>query len=175
MVPLLPLTPLNSELSSRIDQTQSHRSMVDISEINNAAKNDATKCWLSNCRTTGGRTGRGSRRTRGLIGDQGNGEIDEKGGQVGGQGNEVNNGVDRVPDFSTIIAQQLQNLLPTILAQVGNQESVQDMSGCGDDQKVKYTTGSFVGNALMWWNSQIQTRGRETAVGMAWHGKTLRL
>ncbi|GJZ83185.1 hypothetical protein Tco_0648358 [Tanacetum coccineum] len=26
MVPLLPLTPLNSELSSRIDQTQSHRS-----------------------------------------------------------------------------------------------------------------------------------------------------
>ncbi|GJU46403.1 ribosomal protein S3 [Tanacetum coccineum] len=33
MVPLLPLTPLNSELSSRIDQTQSHRSMVDISEI----------------------------------------------------------------------------------------------------------------------------------------------
>ncbi|KAL0288984.1 UNVERIFIED_CONTAM: Photosystem II protein D1 [Sesamum calycinum] len=33
MVPLLPLTSLNSELSSRIDQTQSHRSMVDISEI----------------------------------------------------------------------------------------------------------------------------------------------
>ncbi|GJZ26992.1 putative reverse transcriptase domain-containing protein [Tanacetum coccineum] len=47
-----------------------------------------------------------------------NGRIDGQGGQVGGQGNEVNDGVDGVPDFSTIIAQQLQNLLPTILAQV---------------------------------------------------------
>ncbi|GKB82035.1 hypothetical protein Tco_0948930, partial [Tanacetum coccineum] len=55
----------------------------------------------------------------------GNGEIDGQGGQVcgqvGGQGNEVNDGVDGVPDFSTIIAQQLKNLLPTIVAQVGNQ------------------------------------------------------
>ncbi|GJT96510.1 hypothetical protein Tco_1092028 [Tanacetum coccineum] len=121
---------------------------------------------------TGGRTSRGSKRTRGRTGDQGNGGIDEQGGQLGGQGNEVNDGVDGVPDFSTIIAQQLQNLLPSILAQVGNQgnnqgnnrnqngdamndniqgdvrnviiESVQDMSGCGDDQKVKYTVGSFV-------------------------------
>ncbi|GKD32479.1 putative reverse transcriptase domain-containing protein, partial [Tanacetum coccineum] len=53
-------------------------------------------------------------------------------------------------------------------------ESVQDMSGCGDDQKVKYTAGSFVGKALTWWNSQIHTRSRETAVGMAWEDfKTL--
>nr|GFA24126.1 reverse transcriptase domain-containing protein [Tanacetum cinerariifolium] len=115
------------------------------------------------------------------------------GGQVGGQGSEVNDGVNGVPDFSTIIAQQLQNLLPTIIAQVGDQgrgqgncrnqngnavndnirgdvsrgctykeflacnpneydgkggaivytcwiekmESVQDMSGCRDSQKVK--------------------------------------
>nr|GEZ16969.1 reverse transcriptase domain-containing protein [Tanacetum cinerariifolium] len=35
-------------------------------------------------------------------------------------------------------------------------ESVHDMSGCSIDQKVKYTTGSFVGKDLMWWNSQIQ-------------------
>nr|GEV99321.1 hypothetical protein [Tanacetum cinerariifolium] len=52
---------------------------------------------------------------------QGNGGIDEQGVQVGGQCNVVNDGVNRFPDFSTIIAQQLQNLLPTILAQVGNQ------------------------------------------------------
>ncbi|GJX44331.1 putative reverse transcriptase domain-containing protein, partial [Tanacetum coccineum] len=32
----------------------------------------------------------------------------------------INRGVDGVPDFSTIIAQKLQNLLPTIIAQVGN-------------------------------------------------------
>ncbi|GJW93096.1 hypothetical protein Tco_0172768 [Tanacetum coccineum] len=110
-------------------------------------------------------------------------------GQVGGQGTKVNAGVDGVPDFSTIIAQQLHNLLPTNLAQVGNQgrnqgndrnqngdaindniqgdvrnfienndQSVQDMNGCGKDQKVKYTAGSFVGKALTWWNSQIHTR-----------------
>ncbi|GKF49099.1 hypothetical protein Tco_0142350, partial [Tanacetum coccineum] len=43
------------------------------------------------------------------------------GGQVGGQGSEVNDGVNGVPDFSTIIAHQLQNLFPTIVAQVGDQ------------------------------------------------------
>ncbi|GKD95861.1 hypothetical protein Tco_1379758 [Tanacetum coccineum] len=184
---------------------------------------------------TDGRTCRGGSRTRGRSGDWGNGGIDGQGGQVGGQGGQVgsqggqvggqctkvNDGVDEVPDFSTIIAQQLQNLLPTILAQVGSQgsdqgngrnqngdaindniqgdvrnvienndhkgctykeflacnpkeydgmggaivytrwiekmESVQDMSGCRDNQKVKYTTGSFVGKALTWWNSQIHT------------------
>ncbi|GKC02263.1 hypothetical protein Tco_0993873 [Tanacetum coccineum] len=73
------------------------------------------------------------------------------------------------------------NLLPALLAQVGNHgsnqvngrnqnddvgyeniqgdvrnvivekmESVQEMSGCGDNQKVKYTAGSFVGKALTW-------------------------
>ena len=47
-------------------------------------------------------------------------------------------------------------------------ESVQDMSGCGDNQKVKYTTGSFIGRALTWWNSQVLTRGREAAVSMTW-------
>ncbi|GKE60686.1 hypothetical protein Tco_1511053 [Tanacetum coccineum] len=112
------------------------------------------------------------------------------GGRTGGQGSEVNDGVDGVPNFSTIIAQQLQNLRPTILAQgnvrnniVSNDhrgctykeflacnpkeydgkggaiaytrwvkkiDSVQDMSGCGNDQKVKYTAGSFVGKALTW-------------------------
>ncbi|GJR41736.1 putative reverse transcriptase domain-containing protein [Tanacetum coccineum] len=153
----------------------------------------------------GGRAGRSGGRTGGRSGDQGNGRIDGQGGQV----SEVNDGVDGVPNFSTIIAQQLRNLLPTIVAQVGDQgrgqgngrnrngdaindnirgdvrnvienndrrgctykeflacnpkeydgkggavvytrwiekmESVQDMSGCGDNQKVKYTVGSFVG------------------------------
>nr|GEW22895.1 reverse transcriptase domain-containing protein [Tanacetum cinerariifolium] len=48
------------------------------------------------------------------------------------------------------------------------------MSGCGNDQKLKYIAGLFIGKALMWWNSQIHTRGRETIVGMAWEDfKTL--
>ncbi|GKB95213.1 putative reverse transcriptase domain-containing protein [Tanacetum coccineum] len=46
-------------------------------------------------------------------------------------------------------------------------ESVQDMSGCSIDQKVKYTAGSFVGKALTWWNSQIRTLSREVAVSMS--------
>ncbi|GJT80003.1 putative reverse transcriptase domain-containing protein [Tanacetum coccineum] len=169
---------------------------------------------------TDGRVGKGGGRTRGHSGDQGDGRIDGQGGQVGGQGREVNDGVDGVPDFSTIIAQQLQNLLPTIISQVGDQgrgqengrnqnddavndnirgdigrgctykkflscnlkeydgkggaivytcwiekmESVQDISGCKDSPKVKYTAGSFVGKALTWWNSQIHTRSREAVV-----------
>ncbi|GJZ12823.1 hypothetical protein Tco_0548053 [Tanacetum coccineum] len=149
---------------------------------------------------TGVRAGRGGGRTRGRSGDQGDRRVNGQGGQVGGQGSEVNDGVNGVPDFSTIIAHQLQNLLPTIVAQVGDQgrgqgngrnqngdavndnirvmlveiESVHDMSGCRDSQRVKYSAGSFVGKALTWWDSEIRTRGREAAVGMSWEDfKTL--
>nr|GEU66846.1 hypothetical protein [Tanacetum cinerariifolium] len=146
--------------------------------MDNAAKDDDPKCWPACCRTrrwgTGGRVVRGGRRVREPkrrnVKPTGKPEV-----QGNDQGVNVNEGVDGVPDFSIIIAQQLQNLLPTILAQVGNQgsnqggnrnqngsavndiiqekmESVQDKSGCGDDQKVKYTTGSFVGKALTWFH-----------------------
>ncbi|GJZ58245.1 hypothetical protein Tco_0613739, partial [Tanacetum coccineum] len=49
---------------------------------------------------TDGRAGRGDGRTRGRSGDQGNGRINGQGGQVGGQGSKVNDGVNGVPDFS---------------------------------------------------------------------------
>ncbi|GJR39271.1 putative reverse transcriptase domain-containing protein [Tanacetum coccineum] len=185
-----------------------------------------------------GRDGRG-RGPRGGNDDH----VDELNGQGNNQGVRANVGVERVngnvegvnrgvrgaPKFSTIIAQQLQNLLPSILAQVGNQgnvrnqngnvvnenvqenirnvlvngnrvgcsykeflacnpkeydgkggvvvltrwiekmESVQDMSGCHIDQKVKYTTGSFVAKALTWWNSQICTLSQEVVVSMSWN------
>ncbi|GJR75947.1 reverse transcriptase domain-containing protein [Tanacetum coccineum] len=62
---------------------------------------------------TGGRVGRGVGRVR------------ERTVKPEGQGNdrgvEENRRVDGIPDLSAIIAQQLQNLLPTILAQLGNQ------------------------------------------------------
>ncbi|GKE14176.1 reverse transcriptase domain-containing protein [Tanacetum coccineum] len=131
-------------------------------------------------RGTGGQAGRGGGRTRGHSGDQRNGEI---GGQGNDQGIGANEGGEGVPDFSTIIIQQLQNLLPIIKGNVGNvmmnnnrvgctykeflacnpkeydgkggdvvytrwiekMESVQDMSGYGSNQKVKYIAGSFVG------------------------------
>ncbi|GJU14114.1 putative reverse transcriptase domain-containing protein [Tanacetum coccineum] len=123
---------------------------------------------------------------------EGNDErVDDLNGQGNDQGIGANGGVKGVngnveganggaPDFSIIIAQQLQNLLPAMLAQVSNRgnvrkqngnvvnenvqenvgnvivnsnrikkmEYVHDMSGCSIDQKVKYTTGSFVGKAL---------------------------
>ncbi|GKB59036.1 putative reverse transcriptase domain-containing protein [Tanacetum coccineum] len=182
-----------------------------------------------------GRGGRG-RRPR-----EGNDErVDELNGQGNDQGMGANGGVEGVngnvervnggaPDFSTIITQQLQNLLPTMLAQVSNRgnvgnhngnvvnenvqenvgnvivngirvgysykeflacnpkeydgkggaivltcwiekmESVHDMSGCSNNQKVKYTAGSFVGKALTWWNSQIRTLSQEVAVSMSWN------
>ncbi|GJY56236.1 reverse transcriptase domain-containing protein [Tanacetum coccineum] len=51
---------------------------------------------------------------------------------------------------------------------VKKMEAVRDISGCGDHQKVKYTVGSLTGKALTWWNFEVQTRGREAALGMTW-------
>ncbi|GJU27105.1 hypothetical protein Tco_1165726, partial [Tanacetum coccineum] len=43
-------------------------------------------------------------------------------------------------------------------------ENVIDNSGCAKNQKVKYAASSFVNKALTWWNTQVQTRGREAAI-----------
>ncbi|GJX95803.1 putative reverse transcriptase domain-containing protein [Tanacetum coccineum] len=123
---------------------------------------------------------------------RGNGRIDGQGGQVGGQGTEVNDGVSGVPDFSTIINNDhrgctYKEFLACNLKEydgkggaivyihwIKKMESVQDMSGCRDNQKVKYTSGLFVGKALTWWNFQIHTRSREAAVSLSWEDfKTL--
>ncbi|GJU12926.1 putative reverse transcriptase domain-containing protein [Tanacetum coccineum] len=96
---------------------------------------------------TGGRAGRGGGRTGGRSGNQGNGRIDGQVGQVGGQaqvgdqGRGQGNGKNQNGDAIN-----------------------EDISGCRDNQKLKYTTGSFVGKALTWWNSQIHIRGREDAI-----------
>ncbi|GKC68035.1 hypothetical protein Tco_1100633, partial [Tanacetum coccineum] len=58
---------------------------------------------------TGRRADRGGSRTRGRSCNQVDSRNDGLGGQIGGQGSEVNGGVDAVHDFSTIIAQELQN------------------------------------------------------------------
>nr|GEU87203.1 putative reverse transcriptase domain-containing protein [Tanacetum cinerariifolium] len=159
---------------------------------------------------TGVRVGRGRRGRRPRkCNDE---RVDDFNGQGNDQGMGFNEGVEGVngnvkeanggaPNFSTIIAQQLQNLLPAMPAQVGNQgnvgnqngnvvnenvqenvrnvlmngnrfslngikkmENIQDISGCSVDQKVKYTTRSFVGKALIWWNSQIYTLSREVVL-----------
>ncbi|GJW24066.1 putative reverse transcriptase domain-containing protein [Tanacetum coccineum] len=66
-----------------------------------------------------------------------------------------------------------------IRGDAGNATEGNDRRGCTykeflacnlkeNSQKVKYTTGSFIGKALTWWNYKIRTRGREAAVGMSW-------
>ncbi|GKB97447.1 hypothetical protein Tco_0983584, partial [Tanacetum coccineum] len=59
----------------------------------------------------------------------------------------VNGGVGGAPDFSTIIAQQLQNLLPAILAQVGNQGNVGNQNGNVVNENVRnvLVNGNWVG------------------------------
>ncbi|GJR20872.1 reverse transcriptase domain-containing protein [Tanacetum coccineum] len=154
-----------------------------------------------------GRGGRGRRPREGNdervedLNSQGNDQgFGANGGLEGVNGNvEGSNG--GAPDFSTIIAHQLQILLPAMLAQVSNRgnfgnqngnvvneneydgkggvvvltywiekmENVQDMSGCSNDQKVKYTAGSFVDMALTSWNSLIRTLSWEVAVSMSWN------
>ncbi|GKD07979.1 hypothetical protein Tco_1187664, partial [Tanacetum coccineum] len=71
---------------------------------------------------TGGRTGRGGGRTREPTGRFG-GRTGYQDGQGGDQGIGANGGVEEVPDFSTVIGQQLEDLLPTIVAQIGNHAS----------------------------------------------------
>ncbi|GKF01512.1 reverse transcriptase domain-containing protein, partial [Tanacetum coccineum] len=127
---------------------------------------------------TGVWVGRGG---RGRRPKEGNDEcVNDLNGQGNDQGMGANGGVEEVngnveganggePDFSTIIAQQLHNLLRAMLAQIKKMESVHDMSGCSIDQKVKYTAGSFMGKALTWLNSQIRTLSREVSISMSWN------
>nr|GEX90878.1 hypothetical protein [Tanacetum cinerariifolium] len=56
---------------------------------------------------------------------------------VNGNVEGVNGGVGGEPDFSTIIARQLQNLLPAILAQVGNQRNVGNQNGNAVNKNVQ--------------------------------------
>nr|GEX32664.1 reverse transcriptase domain-containing protein [Tanacetum cinerariifolium] len=100
---------------------------------------------------TGRRTGRGGGRTRGRSSDLGNDRIDGQGDQVGGQGGAI-----------------------VYTCWIEKMKSVQDISGCRDNQKVKYTAGLFFGKALTWWNSQIHTQSQEAAISMLWEDfKTL--
>ncbi|GJT79761.1 putative reverse transcriptase domain-containing protein [Tanacetum coccineum] len=46
-------------------------------------------------------------------------------------------------------------------------ESVFDNSGCAENQRVKFAASSFVNKALTWWNTHVQARDREAAIGMS--------
>nr|GEV34177.1 hypothetical protein [Tanacetum cinerariifolium] len=140
---------------------------------------------------TGGRTGRGGGRTGEPTGRVG-GRTGDQDSQGGKRGNKANGGVDKVPDFSTAIAQQLQDLLPTIIAQIGNHSNNihsdvrnvnvnHDRGGCSYKEFLACNPKEFDGKggaiAYTCYTEKIelvQTRGREAAVGMTWEDfKTL--
>nr|GEU47258.1 putative reverse transcriptase domain-containing protein [Tanacetum cinerariifolium] len=110
---------------------------------------------------TGVRVGRGGRGKRPKEGnDECVDDLNDQGNDQGNVGNQNGNVVNEN------VQENVRNMLVN-----GNQkmENVQDMSGCSIDQKVKYITGSFVGKALTWWNSQIHTLSQEVAISMSWN------
>ncbi|GKG27254.1 hypothetical protein Tco_0402957, partial [Tanacetum coccineum] len=100
---------------------------------------------------TGERVGRGG---RGRRPREGNDEhVDELNGQGNYQGMGANRGVEGVngnvegdhggtPDFSIIIARQLQNLLPVMLAQVSNRGNVGNQNGNVVNENVQENIGN---------------------------------
>ncbi|GJZ41436.1 putative reverse transcriptase domain-containing protein [Tanacetum coccineum] len=76
----------------------------------------------------------------------------------------VNRGVGGAPDFSMIIAQQLQNLLPAILAQVGNQGNVRNQNGNAVNKNIQENVRNVLVNG-----NQIHTLSQEVAVSMSWN------
>ncbi|GJU58834.1 putative reverse transcriptase domain-containing protein [Tanacetum coccineum] len=101
------------------------------------------------------------------------------------------------PDIATLLAQQLQNLLPEIVNQVTASVNANANNGNGNggngrngnngctyksfmscnlkeyDGKggavVRDVASSLVNKALTWWNTQVQARGREAANDMSWN------
>ncbi|GJS86511.1 reverse transcriptase domain-containing protein [Tanacetum coccineum] len=102
---------------------------------------------------------RGGSKTRGRYSDQGDGRNDGLGGQVGGQGVRNLNGdamndniqgdVSRGCTYKEFLAYNPKEYdgkggAIVYTHWIEKMESVHDMSGCRDSQKVKYTAGSFV-------------------------------
>nr|GFB67375.1 reverse transcriptase domain-containing protein [Tanacetum cinerariifolium] len=136
---------------------------------------------------TGRRASEGGDRTRGRSGDQGDGRNDGPGGQVGDQGRgqragrnqndnvvndhirgDVGNSIEcndrRGCTYKEFLACNLKEYdgkggAIVYTYWIEKMESVNDMSGCKDSQRVKYTAGLFAGKALTWWNSEICTQG----------------
>ncbi|GKA61112.1 putative reverse transcriptase domain-containing protein, partial [Tanacetum coccineum] len=105
------------------------------------------------------------------LNGQGNDQgLRANGGVYGVNGNVegVNRGVGGAPDFLTIIVQQLQNLLPTMLAQVGC--SYKEFLAC-NPKEYDGKGGAVVltRKTLTWWNSQIRMLSLEVVVSMSWN------
>ncbi|GKE64228.1 retrotransposon protein, putative, ty3-gypsy subclass, partial [Tanacetum coccineum] len=73
-----------------------------------------------------------------------NGQGNDQGEGANGNVEGVNGGVGGAPDFSMIITQQLQNLLPAILAQVSNQGNVGNQNGTAVNENEYNVMGGVV-------------------------------
>nr|GEX60300.1 hypothetical protein [Tanacetum cinerariifolium] len=133
----------------------------------------------------GGRTGKGGGRTREPTSRVG-GRTGNQDGQRGNQGIGMNEGDDEVPEYSTVITQQFQDLLSTIIARVGNHASNMHgdvrgvnvgngQNGCSYKEFMACNPKDYdgKGGAIVYtrWikkTKSVQTRGREAVVGMTW-------
>nr|GEX10470.1 hypothetical protein [Tanacetum cinerariifolium] len=130
-----------------------------------------------------GRTGREGGRTREPTGRVG-GRTGNQDGQGGNRGNHASNIQGDVRNVSMSNGQNGclykefmacspkdydgKGVAIAYTHWIEKMESVQDMSGGGVNQKVKYTARSFISKALTWWNTQVQNRGQEAIIGMIW-------
>nr|GEZ22189.1 reverse transcriptase domain-containing protein [Tanacetum cinerariifolium] len=122
---------------------------------------------------TGVQVGKG-RRGRRIM--KGNDErIDDLNGQGNDQGLRINEGVEGInrnvegangeaPDFSTIIAKQLQNLLPAMLTQVGNQGNVGNQNGNVVNENIRENVGNVLVNG-----NRIRMISWEVDVSISWN------
>ncbi|GJS49181.1 putative reverse transcriptase domain-containing protein [Tanacetum coccineum] len=135
------------------------RPFRSVKSKDNVAKDEDRSAGRPAAESLGGETGvqvgRGGwgRRPR-----EGNDErVDELNGQGNDQGLGANGGVEGVnenveganegaPGFSTIIAQQLQNLLPAMLAQVSNRGNVGNQNGNVVNENVQENVGNVIVN-----------------------------
>ena len=55
-----------------------------------------------------------------------------------------------------------------LLTWIESMESILNISDCAEGNKVKYAACLLQGRALTWWNTLVQTRGREAANQLSW-------
>ncbi|GJV82068.1 putative reverse transcriptase domain-containing protein [Tanacetum coccineum] len=88
-------------------------------------------------------------------------------GVNGGNGNSGSNGCS----YKAFLSCNLQDYdgkggAVALTRWIEKMESVIENNRCTENQKV--TASSFINKALTWWNTQVQARGREAAMGMTW-------
>nr|GEY32211.1 hypothetical protein [Tanacetum cinerariifolium]GEY52864.1 hypothetical protein [Tanacetum cinerariifolium] len=88
----------------------------------------------------------------------------------GGNGNDGNNGCS----YNTFIPCNPKEFdgkggAVALICWIEKMDSVFDNSGYTASQRVRYVASCFVNKALTWWNTQVQARGREAAIGKSWN------